>query len=244
MAAAILTGMALEARLARRTGLPVACGTGHAAAAEAAGRLLEGGAAGIVSFGVAGGLAPDLKPGSLIVATAVIDEGGPVFPVSRSWHRHLRHALPQARPAVVAGALVPAASREDKARLRGCTGAAAVDLESLAVARVCRAWGRPFAVLRAVADPEWRALPAAALAGLDGDGRVALGAMLARLAADPRQIAALGRLAWDLGCALAALRKAAGAFPGALLGSGPIGGGPIGGGPFGLDPAQRVRDVA
>ncbi|KAA0679198.1 phosphorylase [Roseomonas genomospecies 6] len=244
MAAAILTGMALEARLARRTGRPVACATGHAAAAEAARRLLEGGAGGIVSFGVAGGLAPDLKPGSLIVATAVIDEEGTVYGACRRWHRHLRHALPQARPAVVAGALVPAASRDDKARLRACTGAVAVDLESLAVARVCRAWGRPFAVLRAVADPEWRALPAAALAGLDGDGRMSPGAVLARLAADPRQVVALGRLAWDLGCALAALRKAADAFPGELLGGGPIGGGPIGGGPLGLDPAQRVRDVA
>lgn len=234
MAAAILTGMALEARLARRTGLPVACATGDAAAAAAARRLLERGACGLVSFGIAGGLAPGLRPGSLVVASAVVDEDGTVYETTPSWHDRLRHALPQVRPAVMAGARMPAATVGDKARLRALTGAVAVDLESLAVARVCQAWGRPFAVLRAVADPAWRALPTAALAGLDGKGRVAPGAVLVRLAADPRQLVALGRLAWDLGCALAALRKAAGAFPEELLG----------GGPLGFDPAQRVRDVA
>ncbi|KAA0680797.1 squalene--hopene cyclase [Azospirillum brasilense] len=234
MAAAILTGMALEARLARRSGLPVACATGGAAAAVAAHRLLESGACGVVSFGIAGGLAPDLRPGSLVLATAVVDEDGAVFEVCQSWWDRLHGALPQARSALVAGARMPAATVGDKARLRALTGAAAVDLESLAVARACQAWGRPFAVLRAVADPAWRALPAAALAGLDGSGRIAPGAVLARLIADPRDVVALGRLAWDLGRALASLRGATQAIPANSLG----------GGPFGLDPAERVRDVA
>ncbi|MBK3735756.1 hypothetical protein GAY29_22165 [Azospirillum brasilense] len=234
MAAAILTGMALEARLARRSGLPVVCATGDAAAMVAAHRLLQGGACGIVSFGIAGGLAADLRPGALVLASAVVDEDGATLEACRPWRDHLRKALPQARSGVVVGARIPAATVGDKARLRALTGGAAVDLESLAVARVCQSWGRPFAVLRAVADPAWRALPTAALAGLDGEGRVAPGAVLARLAADPRQIVALGRLAWDLGHALAALRRAAGAIPTDLLG----------GGALGLDPAQRVRDMA
>ncbi|UKJ75188.1 hypothetical protein [Azospirillum brasilense] len=234
MAAAILTGMALEARIARRSGLPVACATGDAAAAEAAHRLLEGGTCGIISFGIAGGLAPDLRPGSLVVATAVVDEDGTVHETCQPWQNRLHDALPQAHSGMVAGARIPAATVGDKARLRALTGAAAVDLESLAVARACQAWGRPFAVLRAVADPAWRALPAAALAGLDGAGRMAPGAVLARLAADPRELVALGRLAWDLGRALASLRGAAQAFPADLFG----------GGPLGLDPAQRVRNVA
>ncbi|AWJ86615.1 hypothetical protein TSH58p_24385 (plasmid) [Azospirillum sp. TSH58] len=234
MTAAILTGMKLEARLARRSGLTVACATGDAAATVAAHRLLEGGACGIVSFGIAGGLAADLRPGSLVLASAVVDEDGAVYEACRAWNDRLRHALPQTRPGVVAGARMPAATVGDKARLRALTGAVAVDLESLAVARACQAWGRPFAVLRAVADPAWRALPRAALAGLDGAGRMAPGAVLARLAADPRDLVALGRLAWDLGKALASLRRAAKAVPDDLLG----------GGPLGLDPSERVRDVA
>ncbi|MDQ2104696.1 phosphorylase family protein, partial [Azospirillum isscasi] len=96
MTAAILTGMALEARLARRAGLPVACAMGDTAAAVAAQRLLEDGACGIVSFGVAGGLAPDLGPGSLVVATAVADGDGAVYGACRSWHDRLSGALPQA----------------------------------------------------------------------------------------------------------------------------------------------------
>src|SRR3712207_2397214 len=72
----------------------------------------------------------------------------------------------------VAGARHPVATVAEKANLHSRTGAALVDLESLAVARVCRDHGRPFAVLRAVADPAERALPPAALAGLDEAGRI------------------------------------------------------------------------
>ena len=66
---AIVTGFRAEARIARRSGLPVG-GLIDAA------RLLEAGADGLVSFGIAGGLAPGVPPGTLGVATEVIAEDG------------------------------------------------------------------------------------------------------------------------------------------------------------------------
>src|SRR3954452_21420495 len=67
----VVTGMAFEARIARGQGVEVV----YAARADLLERALTAalarGCCGIVSFGTAGGLAPDLEPGSLIVADAV-----------------------------------------------------------------------------------------------------------------------------------------------------------------------------
>ena len=63
----IVVGMGAEARVARRFGFPVAT-PGNAEA------LLADGADGLISFGIAGGLVPGLKPGTLVVATEVITD--------------------------------------------------------------------------------------------------------------------------------------------------------------------------
>ena len=218
--------MTVESRIARRTGLPAACAGADAYAA--ARRLLDEGAAGIVSFGIAGGLAPGLLPGTLVIATAVVGDGE-VFTANQTWRTALLHALPHALSAPLAGASSPIATVTDKAALHARTGAAAVDMESLAIARACRERGRPFAVLRAIADPAGRAVPPSALAGLDAGGRMAPGAVLGPLLRDPRQLVGLCRLGWDLARAMAALNAAARALPGRLPG---------------LDPLERVGDVA
>ena len=65
-----VTSLALEARIARGAGVSVICSQGSrlGAALEFA---IESGASGIISFGVAGGLAPDLVAGDWSAATAV-----------------------------------------------------------------------------------------------------------------------------------------------------------------------------
>jgi len=64
---------------------------------------------------------------------------------------------------------------ERKAGLFHTTGAIAVDLESHLVAQAAARAGRPFLILRAIADPASRSLPPAAVNGLDSDGNPALG---------------------------------------------------------------------
>ncbi|WP_448207070.1 phosphorylase family protein [Azospirillum sp. sgz302134] len=218
--------MTAEARIARRTGLTVACaGADPTGAAEA---LLDAGASGVISFGIAGGLAPEIRPGTLVIATGVVGDGT-AYMASSAWRERLLQVIPTARAGVIASVARPVVTVAEKGALHARTGALAVDMESLAVARVCRERGVPFAVLRAVADPAHRALPPAALAGLDGGGRMAPGAVLSQLRDDPRQVVGLVRLGWDLTWALAALRAAARAFPR---------------GGLGFDPAERVGDVA
>ena len=70
----IVVGLRAEALLARRLGVPVVIGGGTAAGAEAAARraVVAAGATALVSFGLAGGLDPGLRPGALVVPTAVL----------------------------------------------------------------------------------------------------------------------------------------------------------------------------
>ena len=68
--------MAAEARIVRRLEWRVAIGGGSAAGAhEAARRLIEDGCDALVSFGLAAGLDPALRPGALIVPSLVVVSG-------------------------------------------------------------------------------------------------------------------------------------------------------------------------
>ena len=101
------------------------------------------------------------------------------------------------------------ATAADKRAAFARTGAAAVDLESGAVAVVAEQAGLPFAVLRAVCDPAGRNLPLAALVALDAAGRIRIGAVLRAVLARPWQIPALIGLAGDSAGARRALLLAA-----------------------------------
>ncbi len=186
-------GLAAEARIARRLGLRVAIGGGTALGALAAARtLIDEGCEALVSFGLAGGLDPALRPGAIVVPAAVIvdDERYATDP-------ELSRMLGGVTMHVLVGADAVVASVGDKRRLNCRTSAAAVDLESGPVARVATAHGLPFAVLRAICDPAERALPAAALAAVDAHGVIGFWRVAASLAARPGELPALLALAAD-----------------------------------------------
>ena len=83
----IVTGLQVEARIARRLSDLVGCtGSVHANVAPAAEWLLASGAKSLMSFGIAGGLAPDLPPGTLIVASKVVTADGR-YPAEALWFR-------------------------------------------------------------------------------------------------------------------------------------------------------------
>ncbi len=97
----------------------------------------------------------------------------------------------------LAAADAPITEVDEKRRLFAATGAAAVDMESAAVAEVARAAGVPFLALRAVADPACRAIPPAALAGLRSDGTIDATAVVRAVASHPQEVVRLVRLAGD-----------------------------------------------
>ena len=150
------------------------------------------GAAALLSFGLAGGLDPALRPGDLLVPHTVL-AGGRRFPSDPA----LCGLLGGSSPHVLLGGERIVAEPGEKHVLWRTTGCAAVDLESAAVAEVATERNLPFAALRAVCDPADRAVPPAALAALDAGGSVTLGRVLVSLVHQPRQLAALLALARD-----------------------------------------------
>jgi len=126
----IVTGLAAEARLARPLGL-VRAGGGLPAGAQAAAEwLVSQGVDGLLSFGLAGGLDPALRAGTIVLAAGVREDGR-----LTTTDPALSARFGQADGVLLAGSAVLAAACE-KAALFAATGALAIDLESGAVARV------------------------------------------------------------------------------------------------------------
>jgi adenosylhomocysteine nucleosidase len=186
--------MASEARIARRLGWPLAIGR------DGASRLVDEGVGALVSLGVAGGLDPALRPGTLLVADAVIAGAE-----RHATHPQLSRRIGGATGHTVLGMDTIVSTAAEKRRLHAATGAAAVDLESGVVARLAAQHGLPFAVLRVVCDPAERSLPLAALAALDAQGAIGIWRVLAAIGARPGQLPALLALAADAAVARRAL---------------------------------------
>ncbi|WP_158926557.1 hypothetical protein [Acidisphaera sp. S103] len=196
-----VVGLTAEARVAERFGYPVVVGGGTPeGAADAAYQLVEEGVNALVSFGFAGGLDPALRPGSVIIPSAILSEG------------HLYAAEPTLADRfggltghrLVAGTLA-ATDVSTKRQLHAETRAHAIDLESGSVARVALAHGLPFVVVRAISDAADRDLPPAALLAVDRWGRIDLRRVLASLLRQPRQLPGLLGLALDAARARRAL---------------------------------------
>ncbi len=211
-----VTGMAFEAGIAAgkgRDGVRAVYAARADLLQSALAAALEDGAAGIVSFGTAGGLAPDLEPGTLVIARAIEGPFGRVE-ADADWSARMADALmasplaAKTRRGVEAAVAAPLTGAADKAALFGACGALAVDMESHLAAAAAAAHGVPFAVCRAIVDPARRSLPKAAMAGLRDDGTTAVLPVLRELARDPAQLGGLLRVAADAKAARQSLRAA------------------------------------
>jgi hopanoid-associated phosphorylase len=199
-----LVGLAFEARIAAGPGVLVICRGRETSDLL---RLAVGaGCRSIISFGVAGGLAPDLTPGDCVVASAILDHPA-VRPTDPLWSRKLADMIPDARHGPIMGVNSVVSDPADKRKLHAFTGAVAVDMESHLVARAARAQGLAFAVIRVIIDPAERAVPDAALMALRLRGGAYLTALVWELAARPAELAALLRIARDGYAARASLLR-------------------------------------
>jgi hopanoid-associated phosphorylase len=200
----MVSGLAREARIAAGPGVKsvAAAGPRLASLIEAA---IGDGAAGILSFGIAGGLDPKLPPGAAILANSIIT-GDKRWPVDAAWQARLAARLRDAISGDLAGVDAPVLSPAGKAAL-AASGALAVDMESHIAARLAAAHGLAFAALRVLCDPADRAIPSAAIAGMREDGGTDLGAILRALLSAPGQLPAMIRLARDAHAAFAALDR-------------------------------------
>ncbi len=203
-----VTGLAREARIAESEGgvHAVIGGGDETGLSDALRRAAAQGAAGILSFGIAGGLDPGLRSGACIVGSAV-SLGQARWRTDAAWSKNLLQSLPGAAYGEVTGIDQPAASVDHKRLLYGLTGALAVDMESHVAGRIAAENELPFAILRIVCDPAQRSLPPAALAGMRRDGTTNVGAVLGRVLAKPAQLFAMIGLAADARVAFSELKR-------------------------------------
>lgn len=206
-----VVGMQSEAALLPRTVRAVVTGGDPKRAAALLAKETEE-VAGVLSFGIAGGLDPTLAPGDLVVATRVRGPAG-AWGADMGWAAALARAT-GARLGTVAGATAVVADPTRKRRLHNATGGAlSVDLESEAAAAFAASRKVPFVALRAVADTAGEGVPDAAAAGLTPDGRPAAARVALSLLRRPKELPALLTVARRTKVAMAALARAAKALP-------------------------------
>ena len=211
------SGLAAEARVARAAGFQVIVGAGDPRRTAELVGLAAKEAKCLVSFGVAGGLAPHLRSGQVILSAEVIGDDRRWGPNQR-FHQQVSDLARRigAIEGPVLGSTDILSTEEDKVRAWRRSGALAVDLESAIVARTAEAAGLPFLVLRTIADPATRELPPAALIPLWKNGTPALHRVASEVLRRPWQIGALFGLARETRQALTALAGPARALRSAL----------------------------
>ena len=203
-----VTGLIREARIARRAKLipVISGGDGELLTRRLEEAIVKHKPKGIVSFGIAGALAPLLKIGDVIVATHVV-HGDERYATDAQWLAILRAELPRATPGIVVGHDQIVSHIDGKRRLLALSGAHAVDMESHIAARLAARHGIAFAAIRAISDAANRGLPPAALVPLKPSGRIRLGGVMHSVATEPSQIRDLLRTGREAGRAMRALLR-------------------------------------
>lgn len=201
-----------------RAALVIATTDGDARRARArAQALVDGGVAGLLSFGPAMGLAPILRPGDVVVADSVVLPSGEAIGTDQAWRERLVERLTRGgveiRVARLAGRDRLLTSLAERRRAFQATFAAALDTESHAVAEVASAAGLPFLVVRAVADPVEDSRHAATVGACAQDDQWGAMHIVARCAIRPWQIPAAWRFNQNGKMALEALRQVAAVGP-------------------------------
>ena len=186
-------------------------GIGGPAASLAASALVDAGVAALMTFGLAGGLNPALAAGSVVLPAEVVARDGTRFATSGAWRERLSAAL-SVHCAVLGGVVLSSDrsinSPQEKASAFLETGAAAVDMESVSVARIAAEHQMPFICVRVIVDTAADALPRAVVAA-SGAGRVQIGRLLGGLIVAPGDVPAMIRLAQRYRCAMQVLKLVA-----------------------------------
>ena len=172
-------------------------GAGAVNASTASQLLVENGVTRLVSWGCAGALSSSLKPGDLVLADKLKDADGNFvddFCELSSSQEVIKHYLPK-NVNVYKGTLIE--SREIvslsiiKRQLNTFTGAIAVDMESIAIAKIAKHHQLSFLAIRVIVDPVSMNLPQAISQSLNAQGVVEMPRLLSFIARHPYEIPSL-----------------------------------------------------
>lgn len=197
----IVTGLELETKLCleafKDAGRPaplIACAAGTAKGARrAAQQLINSGATRLISLGVCGGLAPDIKSGDLILPKNIIMNDETLATDTR-WIDELKETVPNIQTGPMVSVHTAIDTIDGKAQLYQRSRALAVDVESFAVVKAAQNNGLTAIVIRAVLDPAAQSLPSAALNGVNDKGETQIWPVIKALLKHPKELPDLIRL--------------------------------------------------
>ncbi|MGZ5050570.1 MAG: phosphorylase family protein [Methylobacter sp.] len=187
-------------------------GAGAVNARAASEALIEQGACRLISWGCAAALSANLKPGDLVLANTLIDTDSAQLDTHPEWIEASQNLLPDSIKIHI-GSLAEShgivSSSTNKKQLHAGTGAIALDMESIAVAKVAKLYNLPFLTVRAIADPVDMDLPKAINHSLNDEGDVVLGKLLSYIALHPAELPGLIKLGLHFNAAKKTLKLVA-----------------------------------
>lgn len=180
--------------------LVIYSGAGPNNAQLATEQLISQGATKLISWGCAAALIESLSPGDLILANEIIttEESNSVkLNISQKWHQRTKELL-SSLVNVKIGSLVESksivSSSEDKKKIQTATNSVALDMESIAIAKIANQHKLPFIAIRVIADPADMNLPLAVTYALNQQGEVSISKLLYYLAHHPTELPGLIKL--------------------------------------------------
>ncbi len=203
----VVTGLRREAAALRGQGIEVLPGGGAPERLAAELARVSPGAAGVISFGMAGALDPALALGQWVIGDRLT--GMFEHACDPRWVAALSNMMPGARIGATFSDGHLIADPAEKRLLGARHGALAADMESHIAAQAAARAGLPFAVLRCVSDEADARLPHAIAVAMRPDGGLALGAVLGSILAQPGQVPALAASLSRFARAYAALKAGA-----------------------------------
>lgn len=192
--------------------LVIYSGAGAENARTASELLVAQGANQLISWGCAAALDAALRSGDLVLANSCVDTDNVVFEPNMNWIKRVQAVLSK-QLAVRTGRLAESkaivSASHDKAQIAQTTDAIALDMESVAIAKVAHKYDLPFVVVRAIADPLNMNLPKAVSHALNEQGDVMLGKLLTYLLWHPAELPGLIRLGLHFHAAKNTLKRVA-----------------------------------
>ena len=142
----------------------------------------------VISAGVCGALAPDLRAGELVLPESVIGPAAERLNVTPTPYGRATGLASAARRGTLTTSREVVATPEAKAALFSRTGAVAVDMESSLILAHAAEAGCPTLVVRAVSDVASESLPPELIALVSEDGTLRTGHALALVVTRPRLV--------------------------------------------------------
>ena len=167
-------------------------GTGRDNAIKAVNKLIAKGVKGLISWGCAGALVPNLASGTLLFPEKIITATGETLNVSENWLTHVKKNLPIVhRSVILVESLHLIESPEAKHQLHEKTQAVAVDMESAAIVQAAQTAGLDSLVIRTISDSVNIQLPSIISKSMNINGEVERDKLLRLLLTHPQQLPAL-----------------------------------------------------